>query len=240
MSRQDHRNYDAALQKLRAEMATKPKEHRGRELILLGIGALTDFIAVRFASSVFVWIAAIFFVAGFWSYTKSLLPRFRYPLNIAGLIVMLAGTFYLDTYKVQPDKIEKKLDQILLGQRWDSETLSASYPIGYVIFNLNSNNRIVFHKRRSCFGDFKCDWNKVAYLENKPEHFEIQLPSIRNERLHIEMGKNDTFGGPKQAGWIQPIEEVGAGGIMYTTICEVLDTDDTGITLLIGLKSRPF
>src|SRR6476660_646156 len=181
-------------------MAAKPKEkeHNVRELVLLGIGALTDFIAVKFASSIFVWIAGIFFALGLWSYTKTLLSnkRLRYALNLSGLILIGVITFYLDAYKVQPDRVEKKIDQLLLGQRYGSEILSSQYPIGYVIFSLNYDDKIVFHKGRSGLDNYDFDWDKVRYPANTEQEFSVQMPDIREKRGHLNIN-GAAVGGPK-------------------------------------------
>lgn len=141
----------------------------------------------------------------------------------------------------EQEKLQYEIDQMQLGQRWDGyDDLSSRYRIGFVIFKMSNKGKLVFSKGRSCFGDFECDWDKVEYLSNSPDHFEIQLPDIRNKRLAIKM-ENAKFGGPKEVGLVQPIQEVGVvGGLMYATFCEVLDIDSTGLTLLIGMKSRAF
>jgi hypothetical protein len=233
LSREDHRNYDAALLKLRAETAAKPKEkeHHTRELVLLGIGSLTDFLAVKFANSIFVWIAGAFFVVALWSYTKHRLSnqRARYALNVVGLILVGLGTFYLDAYKVQPDR---KIDQLLLGQRYGSEALFSQYPNGYVIFNLSYNDKVVFYKGRSAIDDYDFDWEKVKYLSNTNDSFEVQMPDIKHRGGIGGLVMSTRVGGPKTVGYRRGFFADRKAGVGM--VCEILDTDEKGIVFLIG------
>jgi ATP-dependent DNA ligase len=49
LSRRDHRLYDALLQKVRAEMAAKPKEHKVRDYVLAALG---DTHGIKFFTTV--------------------------------------------------------------------------------------------------------------------------------------------------------------------------------------------
>jgi hypothetical protein len=154
-------------------------------------------------------------------------------------IFYLAFGYWIFLYPHNKPEIERKIDRILesqeqsaLGQRYSSEALLSRYPIGYVIFRLDSENRIVFYKNRSQVADYVFDWDKVRYLSNTSTEFEIQPPDISKRGGGFRMHGN-SIGGNKMVGW--SVLLFSDRGAKISAACEILDTDEKGVVFLVGL-----
>lgn len=248
MSRADKRHHDALLQEARnmqkAETTIKSaiaeifRPNAG--WFLAGAGLIAGYIIGELHAP--LWLAVLtFFVflalAAVWPWVERHRKwRFAFWGFIVGYFLVAA----ICTAKLRDDaaiRLEKKVDRLqesqdqgLLGQRYSSEALSSRYPTGYVIFSLSYDNRIVFYKGRSATGNYAFDWERVKYLSNTPQTFEVQMPDIQEKGGPFQAHGN-SLGGNKEVGWYMTFYTDGA----ISVVCEVIDADEKGIVFVIGL-----
>jgi hypothetical protein len=152
--------------------------------------------------------------------------RFTLAAIVAATMVALYG------WHVWPkeDQTQKILEQLKLGQEYESAKLSAQFPIGYVIFKLEYSDRLVFYKGLSLIENYDFNWDAVKYTENNESSFEIQMPNIVTRDGRVTMMGNK-WGSEKRVGYYSTHHTTP----QFKVICEVLDADKDGIVLLIGL-----
>jgi hypothetical protein len=96
------------------------KEHHGREYIVAAIGALAEYLAVRFEIDWLAWLATVLIFLAIVEYTRPLFrrPNWKYATWILTAVAMIIGTYFL-THKrtVDAPRATIFIDQVLVG--WD-------------------------------------------------------------------------------------------------------------------------
>jgi hypothetical protein len=108
LSREDHRRYDAALLKLRSEIASAPKESHGREYLVAAASLLGEFLGIRYGIYWLVWMAAFFLLVSIWGYAKRFPRGRRVVIRALAAVTVVAGTYFLTVWKTPPKQPRPK------------------------------------------------------------------------------------------------------------------------------------
>lgn len=115
-------------------------------------------------------------------------------------------------------------------------SLLEKYPLGYVIFGVDSVNSVFPYPRHgyAFISNLEFDWSVVRIVEETPDHIRIRLPDIGN-RINSSLFIGNTIGLPKKAGESFPI--LSLGGIDETG--EIMAVRRNGTAFVIGFKRSP-
>jgi hypothetical protein len=113
------------------------------------------------------------------------------------------------------------------------EKLFAKYPLGYVIFDLDYENRVIPYDSRRILDKYDLDWNVVRFTKNTPTQIEIRLPDAKIKNGGAAL-TNAVTGGIKRVGNL--------GGYMIGDLMvwgEILAIRQNGIIFLVGFDRAP-
>jgi len=133
---------------------------------------------------------------------------------------------------------DKKLDEIkdLLkgqGEAVSREKLLAIYPLGYVIFELDYENRVFPYQSQSILDKYEINWSAVKFTVNTPTRVEIRLPDLKLK---------DGGGGVTdvRTGGTKKVGNLGGASVGELTVWgEILAISDKGIVFLVGFERSP-
>lgn len=115
--------------------------------------------------------------------------------------------------------------------------LEATYPLGYVIFDLGYTNQIadVVGMRPTLeFEEYELDWSGVRFLENSAIVFKVQLPKIKL--------KDGTLLGESVYAWSKSVWPTPVyvtqvrPSIGITMVVSLLETREGALTFLLGFS----
>jgi hypothetical protein len=86
------------------------KEHHGREYIVGAIGAIAEYLSVKYGVSWLAWLAALLFLLAIVEYTRQWVSgrRWRYAVWVGVATVIIVGTYFITRERAHADssKIE--------------------------------------------------------------------------------------------------------------------------------------
>ena len=138
---------------------------------------------------------------------------------------------------INPDVREQlnEIQKLLQAQAGNltPEKLLAKYPLGYVIFDLDYEDRVIPYDSKAILANYDLDWSVVRFTKNTPTQVEIRLPDakLKNGTLALT---NAVTGGAKRVG---NLGGFGIGGL--TVWGEILAIRDNGIVFLVGFDRAP-
>ena len=144
-----------------------------------------------------------------------------------------------NTVNIGDPKVAVRLDEItrLLkaqGENVSKKTLLAKYPLGYVIFDVDSTDS-VFPYKKELVERWDFDWSVVRLTESTHSDIAIRMPDIRRKGASHPLISGIGIGGEKKVG---PF----AGGVNIFTDgtinmkAEILAIRHDGIVFLIGFS----
>lgn len=138
---------------------------------------------------------------------------------------------------INPD-VRDQLSEIqkLLQEQADNLTpqkLLAKYPLGYVIFDLDYENRVIPYDSKTVMANYELDWSVVRFTKNTSTEVEIRLPDARLKNGNAAL-TNAVTGGVKRVG---NLGGFGIGGLMVWG--EILAIRKNGIIFLVGFDRAP-
>ncbi|HLY42488.1 MAG TPA: hypothetical protein VKR52_14835 [Terracidiphilus sp.] len=153
-------------------------------------------------------------------------------------------TEILNSQKKNQKENEEKFEELL--KRFDrvstyfqdtdqSKRLSAEYPLGYVIFDIDHTDAVFPYPVHGLEG-FTFEWGTAAMMENTPDLVTIRLPDLYLESMRIAFLRNSVS-------WVTPPFEnkairayaVNSGGHTVVVNCEILSKTDKGVVFVIGI-----
>lgn len=113
------------------------------------------------------------------------------------------------------------------------EKLLAKYPLGYVIFDLDYENRVTPYDSKTILDNYELDWSVVRFTKNTATQVEIRLPDAKLKNGGAAL-TNAVTGGIKRVG------NLGGFGIGDLLVWgEILAIRENGIVFLVGLERAP-
>ncbi len=113
------------------------------------------------------------------------------------------------------------------------EKLLAKYPLGYVIFDLDYENRVIPYDSKTILEKYDLDWSVVRFTKNTLTQIEIRLPDARLKNGGAALS-NAITGGTKRVG------NLGGFGIGDLLVWgEILAITSKGIVFLVGFDRAP-
>jgi len=119
------------------------------------------------------------------------------------------------------------------GDRFNPHKLLAKYPLGYVIFDLDYENRVIPYDTKLILDKYDLNWSVVRFTKNSQDRIEIRLPDAKTKTGDTALSHAVT-GGAKKVGNL--------GGFLINDLsvsAEVLSIRETGIVFLIGFQRSP-
>jgi hypothetical protein len=113
------------------------------------------------------------------------------------------------------------------------EKLLAKYPLGYVIFDLDYENRVIPYDSKTILANYELDWSVVRFTKNTATQVEIRLPDAKLKNGAMAL-TNAVTGGIKRVG---NLGGFGIGGLMVWG--EILAIRENGIVFLVGFDRAP-
>jgi hypothetical protein len=156
----------------------------------------------------------------------------RVRLALVGLTIAVLSVVYVRHVWPQEDPAQKKMEQILLGEEYDPTKLATQFPLGYIVFKLKNDDKVVFYKGLSLIESYDFDWDAVSYISNSEDKFQVRMPDVvpKMSSKGVRIVGNQ-FGGPKRVGfWFMYYETAD-----FRIVDEVLDVDKDGVVFVIGL-----
>lgn len=150
--------------------------------------------------------------------------------------------------QLDPDVVMVKVDQIVanqaemkelikgLGESVNTQKLLATYPLGYVIFDVTYANE-VFPYQRQGLKKYEFNWSVVRITKNTPDWIELRLPDMRLKDGTAAV-TNVVTGGRKAVGYLGGASVGnGSGGIIEWG--EILAIRETSVVFLVGFSPAP-
>lgn len=213
MSREDKRRYDAALEKVRSEMAVKPKEGHGRDYALGAIGALAEWAAMKYGAAPFAWLAALFFFLGFLDYTKRYFDgvtrtkRLVVYGTVALLLSWVTVRITFSSSPMPPTTLSARVVHLTPIQlkALNVSTAISSFLSGRDVSAPIPKNQPIGEQNISIIGEYE-----RQTVEIYQEVYEHQVKEMRNELAgegHIDVQLDSIYENPQSSESIRIISE---------------------------------
>ncbi len=141
----------------------------------------------------------------------------------------------------QDAQSELKKIRKLLDSRFSEEKLKTAYPVGYAIFRIDGTGERHFFEVQLT-DQYQIDWSVVRIVDSTPQRITIQLPDV----VHVKSGNrssNNSIDGRKRVGpnnfmtW--RLRGTPGSDEHIDLITEILEIQENGIVLLMGLRRGP-
>jgi hypothetical protein len=113
------------------------------------------------------------------------------------------------------------------------DALLRKYPLGYVIFKLDSRNEVFPYVSRSFLTEYTFDWNNVRVMGTDKNIISISLPNIYTKEGGRVIFDNSGVGVPNRVG---PFNAVSFGSERIDLAGEILSITKSGIVFVFGFK----
>ena len=112
--------------------------------------------------------------------------------------------------------------------------LKKKYPLGYVIFDLDYQNKL--RPLISKVKKYQVDWSVVGFTKNTSTSIELHLPDVIKDGKKILTGA--ITGGPKKVGDLGGAWFGDSDGTVFMW-GEIMEIGDNGIVFLVGFQHGP-